>query len=181
MSGGSELQTVDSRSALEALLSERVTPFLRDRGFQRSGQPHQAARGRNAIVVRFQRRLNTFTADLAVVSATLIEAFGRTPPEHWTIRLGPPILGYDKWWDLEDGTTVLAEDFLPTLGRGLDMVEPLATDEGLRDALLRLAMEDRRGLSPIMEQWCEALIRRVGPGNWASLKADTTAIDAGTR
>ena len=155
-------------AALDAFLSEQVTPFLHQRGFRRSGQRYRAARGRNEIVVRFQRRLTTFTADLGVRSASLREEFGTTPPEHWTIRLGPPILGYDKWWDLENGTTVLAEDFLPTLGRGLDMIESLATDEGLRDALLRLAMGDRRGLPPIMGQWAIALVREVGPGGFVT-------------
>jgi hypothetical protein len=171
---------MDGSAALDAFLSEQVTPFLHERGFGRSGQRYRAARGRNAILVRFQRRLTMFTADLGVSSATLIEEFGRTPPEHWTIRLGPPILGYDKWWDLEDGAPVLAEGFLPTLGRGLDMIEPLATDEGMRDALLRLAIEDRRGLSPIMAQWCVVLIRRVGPGDWVDAKAESEATDAGT-
>ncbi len=112
--------------------------------------------------------MTRFTADLTVISAHLIEVFGAIPPEHWSIRLGPPIVGYDKWWDLEEGGLAVSRDLLPTLGRGIDYIEPIARDEGLRDALLRLAMEDRRGLPPIMEQWCTSLIRKVGPGGWAA-------------
>lgn len=177
MNAGSKLQTLDGKVALDAFLSEQVTPFVREHGFRRSGQRYRAARGQNVIFVRFQRRLTTFTADLGVVSATLLEEFGSTPPEHWTIRLGPPILGYDKWWDLEDGAAAVSRDFLPTLGRGLDFIEPLASDEGLRDTLLRLAIEDQRGLPPIMERWCVALIRKVGPGDWANAKAEMEAIE----
>jgi hypothetical protein len=109
-----------------------------------------------------------FTADLVIISAFLIDEFGSTPPEHWNARLGPFVVGYDKWWDLEVGSRAIGEDFLPVLGHGIEQIEAMATDEGLRDALLRLAMEDRRGLSPTMQEWTAALIREVGPGAWAT-------------
>jgi hypothetical protein len=157
---------VDGNAALDAFLSDEVTPYLRTRGFRRSGQQYRAGRAHSQVDIRFHRRRALFTVDLVVVSAFLIEEFGNIPPEHWAIRLGPSILGYDKWWDLEAGTRAIAEEFLVTLGRGIDSVEPITTDEGLRDAFLRLALEDHRGMAPIMEEWATALIRRVGPGAW---------------
>ncbi len=88
------------------------------------------------------------------------------PPEHWRVRLGPVTLGYDKWWDLAEGFDAVANDFGAALDRGLDHLEPMSTDEGLRDAVLRLALEDPRPLPPIMQSWVVALVRAVGPGDW---------------
>lgn len=158
---------MDRKAGLGAFLSEHVTPYLLDRGFHRSGYRYQARRGQNLFVIRFQRRGRFFTADLVVVSALLIEAFGSMPPEHWTVRLGEPTVGYDKWWDLEEGSRAVSEDFLPTLGDGIDHMEPFVSDEGLRDALLRELLADPRGLPPMLEEWCIALIRKVGAGDWA--------------
>jgi len=90
------------------------------------------------------------------------------PPEHWSARLGPVAVGYDKWWDLAEGGDAISEDFLAALVRGLEQLEPIATDEGLRDAILRLAIGDPRPLPPIMQSWAFALIRAVGPGAWAA-------------
>jgi hypothetical protein len=81
--------------------------------------------------------------------------------------VGPIAVGYDKWWSLDDPDGDVVPDLLAALERGLEHVEPIATDEGLRDALLRLALSDPRGLPPVMEAWTGALIRRVGPGGWA--------------
>lgn len=126
-----------------------------------------AARGSNEIALAFQRRGSFFTCDLAVVSALLRAEFGSMPAEHWRVRLGPVAVGYDKWWDLAEGVDALAGDFLAALSRGLDHLEPISPDEGLRDAILRLAMDDPRPLPPIMQAWALALIGVVGPGEWA--------------
>jgi hypothetical protein len=159
---------MEDRAAFDAFLSTTVAPDLAARGFRRRGHRFEAARGPNGIVVVFRRRGSFFTCDLAVVSAWLIAEFGSMPPEHWRVRLGPVAVGYDKWWDLANGGNSIAGDFLAALGRGLDGLEPIATDEGLRDAILRLALDDPRPLSPIMQSWAVALIRAVGPGAWAA-------------
>ncbi len=83
------------------------------------------------------------------------------------MRLGPVSEGFDKWWDLTAIDDALVADFLAALARGLAHIEPIASDEGLRDAVLRNAMEDPRGLPPIMEAWAVTLVRATGPGPWA--------------
>jgi hypothetical protein len=160
---------MDDRVAFEAFLRAGVAPDLAGRGFQRRSQRFVAARGSNQIIVAFQRRGSFVTCDLAVVSALLLAEFGRMPPEHWRVRLGPVAAGYDKWWDLADGVDVIADDFLAALSRGLDHIDPMSTDEGLRDAILRLAMDDPRPLPPFMQSWAVALIRAVGPGEWTNV------------
>jgi len=160
---------MDERSRFDGFLAQRATPYLAQHGFRRSGQRYRAARGRNTVVIRFQRRRAFFTCDLAVASAVLIDEFGDAPPEHWAIRLGSAVLGYDKWWDLAGDSAATADDFLATLGRGVDLIEPIATDEGLRDAILGNVMRDgARGVPPIWEAWAITLIRHVGPGQWAT-------------
>lgn len=157
---------MDDRVACDAFLKTSVAPSLTIRGFRRRGQRFVAARRSNELVVAFQRRGTFFTCDLAVVSALLRAEFGSMPPEHWRVRLGPVTLGYDKWWDLAEGFDAVANDFGAALDRGLDHLEPMSTDEGLRDAVLRLALEDPRPLPPIMQSWVVALVRAVGPGDW---------------
>jgi len=153
---------------MEAFLRQRVSPFVRERGFQRRGQRYLAARGDNSIFVSFQRRAGFFTCDLGVVSAMLLAELGPFPPEHWRQRLGALALDYDRWWDLEDGQEAVAAEFLPALGLGLDRVESLATDEGLRDELLREVMLDPRPPPPGVTELVLPLIRALGPPAWAA-------------
>jgi hypothetical protein len=160
---------MDDRVAFDAFLKASVAPELAVRGFRRRGQRFVAARGSNELVVAFPRRGTFFTCDLAVVSALLRAEFGSMPPEHWRVRLGPVTLGYDKWWNLAEGIDAVADDFRAALGRGLDHLEPMSTDEGLRDAILRQALDDPRPLPPIMQSWVVALVRAVGPGDWANV------------
>jgi hypothetical protein len=108
-----------------------------------------------------------FTCDLGVVSALLREVYGPEPDEHWSIRLGHIVVGYDKWWDLTVGKDTLAADFLPALSRGLEYLEPLATDEGLRDRWLHDAATQPYGISPIEADWLVALARLLGTPDWA--------------
>lgn len=159
---------MDDRAAFDAFLKSSVARHLTARGFRRRRQRFVAARGSNEIAVAFQRRGSSFTCDLTVASALLLAEFGPMPPVHWVIRLGPVAVGYDKWWDLADGADAIADDFRGTLGRGLDQLEPISTDDGLRDAILRLVIDDPRPLPPIMRSWAFALIRAVGPGAWAA-------------
>ena len=159
---------MDAKAEMEAFLAHRVSPFVRERGFHRRGQRYAAARGDNSIFVHFQRRAGFFTCDLGIVSALLLAALGPFPPEHWRQRLGAMALEYDRWWDLEDGQEVVAAEFLPALGRGLDRVEPLATDEGLRDELLREVMLDPRPPPPAVTELVLPLIRALGPPAWVA-------------
>jgi hypothetical protein len=148
---------------LTAFLNEWITPYMREQGFSRRGQKYTAKRGANSVIVRFQHRSDFFTCDLTAVSALLIET--RTelePPEHWTVRLGPIAVGYDKWWDIEADEAAVAADFLASLGMGLAHILPISTDEGLRDALLRSAETYRRGLVPLRARWLTALVASVG-------------------
>lgn len=158
------LAGMDDRVAFDAFLKSSVAPNLAVRGFRRRGQRFVAARGTNEFVVASQRHGTLFTCDLAVVNAMLRAEFGSIPPEHWRVRLGPVAVGYDKWWDLADGIDAVADDFGAALDRGLDHLEPISTDEGLRDAILRLALDDPRPLPPIMQSWVVALVRAVGAG-----------------
>jgi hypothetical protein len=141
---------MDSNVArFRAFLSEWISPTLRDRGFKPSGQRFRAQRGPNAIVVVFQRRAEFFTCDLGVVSDYLARTeAGKGPPEHYRLRLGPIAVGYDRWWDLGEEPHALAGDFLAAFTKGLDYVEGLSSDEGLRDAILRDAARDPNGLRP---------------------------------
>jgi hypothetical protein len=155
---------MDDRAAFDAFLSTTVAPDLAARGFRRRGQRFVATRGSNQIAAVFQRRGSFFTCDLAVVSALLLAEFGPIPAEHWRVRLGPVAVGYDKWRDLADGADAIADDFLAALGLGLDHLEPISTDDGLHDAILRSALDDPRPLPLIMESWAVALVRVLGPG-----------------
>lgn len=157
---------VDDRTAFAEFLSTSVAPDLAARDFRRRGQRFVAPRGSNQIAVVFQRRGSFFTCDLAVVSALLLAEFGSMPAEHWRVRLGPVAVGYDKWWDLAEGVDTIADDFLAALGCGLEQVEPISTDDGLRDAILRSALDDPRPLPPVMQSWAVALVRAAGPGGW---------------
>jgi hypothetical protein len=152
---------------MTGFLNSRVSPFVGARGFHRRGQRYWAARGDNSLFIRFQHRGDFFTCDLGAVSELLLAECGAMPPEHWAIRLGPVAVGWDKWWDIADGDEVVAADFLPALARGLDHVEPFATDDGLRDALLRLATTDPRGISPMEADWLVALGGAAGVPAWA--------------
>ena len=160
---------MDDRVAFDAFLKTRVAPNLTVRGFRRRGQRFVAVRGSNEILVAFQRRGTLFTGDLAVVCALLRAEFGSMPPVHWRVRLGPVAVGYDKWWDLAEGIDAVADDFGAALDRGLDHIEPISTDEGLRDAILRLALDDPRPLPPSMQSRVVTLVRTVGPGDWANV------------
>jgi hypothetical protein len=155
------------RKRMTSFLNGQVTPFLVERGFHRRGQRYWASRGANSLFIRFQHRGDFFTCDLGVVSALLLAECGAMPPEHWAIRLGPVAVGWDKWWDIADGDEVVAATFLPALARGLDHIEPFATDDGLRDAILHLATTDPRGLAPIEADWLVALGGVVGVPAWA--------------
>src|ERR671922_2026874 len=84
---------MDPKLQLERFLAHWVTPFLAERGFRRSGQRYVAARGANALVVRFERRVERFTCDLVVSSATLREAFPEEDDQHWSVRVGPIAVG----------------------------------------------------------------------------------------
>lgn len=119
------------------------------------------------MFVRFQRLGDLFTCDVGVVSALLLAECGPFPPEHWAIRLGPIAVGHDKWWDLTDGDVAIAADFLPALARGLNHVAPFATDEGLRDELLKDVTMDGRGLAPIEAEWLTAFNKTIGVPDWA--------------
>ena len=139
---------------------------MRDQGFSRRGREYTAKRGANSVIVHFQHRGDYFTCDLTVVSALLIETMTEwEPPEHWTVRLGPIAVGYDKWWDLEDGEEAVAADFLRALDTGLHHILPISSDVGLRDALLGLDKTDGRGLIPMHARWLTTLVGSVGlPG-----------------
>jgi hypothetical protein len=148
---------------LRTFLKNRVSPAIRDRGFRMNGQRFRADRDANAIVLAFQRRGDFFTCDLGVVSGYLAEtASGREPPEHYRLRLGPIAVGFDKWWDLDEAPETLASDFLSALAKGLDYVEPLCSDEGLRDAILRDAARDPSGLRPYEVSMVARLESSVG-------------------
>jgi hypothetical protein len=164
---------------MTAFLNRWVTPFLREQGFSRRGQKYTAKRGANSVVVRFQHRGDFFTCDLAVVSALLIGTMTEwEPPEHWTVRLGPIAVGYDKWWDLEDGEKAVAADFLRALEKGLQHIVPISTDEGLRDALLWLDETDRRGLIRMHARWLITLVGSVGLPGRASRRS-VRLVDGG--
>jgi hypothetical protein len=148
-------------------LANLVTPFLQERGYHRRGQQYLARRGPNSTFIRFQRREGWFTCDLGVISALLLTECGLYPSEHLTVRLGPLMFGYDKWWNLADGDEAIAADFIPALSNGLDYVEPFATDEGLRDEFLKDATIDSRGIAPITAAWLTAFSRTIGVPAWA--------------
>jgi hypothetical protein len=145
---------LDAKSVFTAFLAAHVTPFLADRGFHRSGQVYRALRGRNQVLIHFQRRGDFFTCDLGVANA-VIRAAGFVDPEQFRTRLGPIAVRYDKWWDIQQDLTTLGADFLAALALGLDYIEPLATDEGLRAQLLADAALDR--LLPFEAGWLLAL------------------------
>ena len=148
--------------AFAAILSGVVTPFLTARGFRRSGQRYTAARGPNRVVIGFERRGDFFTCDLMTVNATLRAAGFMSPREHWRIRLGPIAVGWDKWWSSADDPAVVADDFLAALARGLDHIEPLATDDGIRARLRADETADPGSLVPIERAWLAALDRGAG-------------------
>jgi hypothetical protein len=148
---------------LRTFLSDRISPALRERGFRMNGQRFRAERGANAVVISFQRRADFFTCDLGVVSGYLAKTATRLePPEHYGVRLGPIAVGYDKWWDLDEAPESLAKDFLAALAKGLDYIEGLSSDEGLRDAILRDAARDPRGLRPFEVSMLARLEASVG-------------------
>lgn len=120
---------------------------------------YAAPRGRNEVVVHFQRRDDLFTCDLGATLAVLKTVRRWSPPEHWRIRLGPPVLGYDRWWALTDDVPAVAAEFLPVLTLGLEHIEPLATEEGLRARLLADAA--REPLRPVEADYLEALDRAL--------------------
>jgi hypothetical protein len=153
---------------MAAFLLEWVSPFLRDRGFRRRGQQYWAKQGENSIFIRFEHRGDFFTCDVGVVSALLIATMTEwEPPEHWTVRLGPVALGYDKWWDLAEDDAAVAADFLPALEKGIEHITPMSSDAGLRDALLRDATTDRRGMIPMYQRWLIVLVGAEGLPDWA--------------
>lgn len=164
---------------MTTFLNGWVTPVLREQGFSRRGQKYAAKRGANSVIVHFQRRGDFFTCDLTVVSALLIETMTEwEPPEHWTVRLGPIAVGYDKWWDLEDGEEAVATDFLRALEKGLKHILPISSDGGLRDALLRLERTDGRGLIPMHARWLTTLVGSVGLPGRASRRS-VRLVDGG--
>jgi hypothetical protein len=149
---------------LRTFLSGQVSPALRERGFRMNGQRFRAERGANALVIAFLRRADFFTCDLGVVSGYLTDtATGWEPPEHYQLRLGPIAVGYDKWWELGEAPEELAEDFLPALAKGLDYIEGISSDEGLRDAILRDAARDPRGLRPFDVSMLARLTASISP------------------
>ena len=159
---------MDAKTGLQSFLERSATPFLRLRGFHRHGQRYTAARGDNTIFVQFQRRATFFTCDLAVVSALLVRELGPTPPEHWRTRLGPVTTGYDRWWDLADEPDAVARDFLGALATGLERLEGLATDVGLRDELLADVMREPGIGSAVSSELALPLIRVLGLPGWAA-------------
>jgi hypothetical protein len=130
-----------------AFLRDEVAGFLRPRGFSRQGQRFRAQRGANALTIAFQRRFDLFTCDLGVISARLTKP-GFEPREHYAIRLGPIAMGYDKWWGLAQAPETLAAEFLSALDKGLDYLESIGTDDGLRAAILRDIARDPNGPRP---------------------------------
>lgn len=153
---------------LSTFLASQVSPFLRDHGFRRRGQQYWSARGPNSLIIHFQQHGESFTCDIRVVSALLLAEYGPYPAEHWIIRLGPMIEGYDKWWSLEEDASVVAADLLPTLALGIEHVEVLVTDEGLRDSFLRGATTGALGLAPVEAEWLATLTRHLGVPDWAA-------------
>ena len=155
-------------TSLRTFLRDWVNPFLSARGFRGRGQVFKGQRGENSIVIRFQTRSGYFTCDLAATSGLLARTTTDwEPPEHWTIRLGPIVFGYDKWWDLANPAAA-ADDLLPSLAEGIEYMEPLSSDTGLRDAMLRAAADDPRGEAPIHVNQIVRLVQALGLPTWAN-------------
>jgi hypothetical protein len=159
---------MDPKPDLVSFQERSATPFLVQRGFERHGLRYSAARGENTIFVQFQRRASFFTCDLGVVSALLLRELGPTPPEHWRARLGPMTVGYDRWWDLADEPDGIARDFLGALATGIERVEAIATDVGLRDELLLDVMREPGIGSAVSSKLALPLIRVLGLPGWAT-------------
>ncbi len=151
----------ETAATMSHFLSEVVAPHLRPAGFIRNGMRFEAERGSNKLYVHFQRRDELFTCDLGVVSGRLLEVDEWAAPDHLRLRLGPVAEGFDRWWDLSDRRENLAAEFLSALDRGLATIEPLTSDEALRDRWL--AEAKKRDLTDAECDWLARLIAVLGP------------------
>lgn len=128
-------------------LIERMSPWLRDRGFRRSGFRFVSSRDEVVHLIDFQRSRERTTCDrvtlnLGVASRRLLELDPRLDPNspsietcHWRIRLGrlldPP---RDLWWDLCDNSSAeaVSAELIDLLERyGLPRLTSLPSDNAL--------------------------------------------------
>jgi uncharacterized protein DUF4304 len=102
-----------SKPLLAQLLSDHIGPWLKERGFRRSGLTFIRDLDEVAWVINYQRtegrgECERFTVNFGVASLRLIRSDERLDPGrlvvelcHWRLRLGrlidPPI---DAWWQL---------------------------------------------------------------------------------
>jgi len=151
---------------LDKMLDSVVVPMLKKRGFRRRGRTFVAPRPPNLLAVRILRNGPLFTADVAVLSRYLIEQLGEDETGHWVIRVGETAYGYDKWWDIHNDLDAAGATFAAALDSSLNAAEPLATDEGLRDALISSILTSPGPPSGPEEEMATALIRKLGPPDW---------------
>jgi hypothetical protein len=106
---------------LEQLLSEWVTPVLKERGFRKVGLSYEKDEAEAIVVVGYQRSrdrgdCDRFTVNLAVASKRVFSfedhrTSKRTPVElcHWLMRLGRTLdESADPWWELCSAADVSA-------------------------------------------------------------------------
>jgi hypothetical protein len=125
-----------------------------------------AERADSRLFVQFQRRGTRFTADAGLISGLLLRLVGGAPPEHLRLRVGAYALGYDKWWDLDEPRSATASEVRDAVERTLQDLEPLTAGEAFRDRLLVDEMGPS-GLGPLEKGWATALVRELGPPDWA--------------
>lgn len=124
---------------LETLVSERVSPRLKEAGYRRSGLRFERDAGEALAIVQFQRSrretgCDRFTVNVGVASKRLLtfEGLSGTRLEfdqfHWKKRLGRTTDDpHDEWWELCSETdvdsiasrvvSILVADALPQLDR----------------------------------------------------------------
>jgi Domain of unknown function (DUF4304) len=134
---------------LEKLLSEWVTPLLKERGFRKVGLSYEKDEAEAIVVVGYQRSrdggdCDRFTVNLAVGSKRVFtfddhRTTKRTPVElcHWRMRLGRTLdEPADTWWELcnvADVSAIGQEQQALLKMKALPLLEKTASDEALRE------------------------------------------------
>jgi hypothetical protein len=134
---------------LEQLLSEWVTPVLKERGFRKVGLSYEKDEAEAIVVVGYQRSrdrgdCDRFTVNLAVASKRVFSfedhrTSKRTPVElcHWRMRLGRTLEeSADTWWELcsaADVSAVGQEQQALLKTKALPILRKTASDEALRE------------------------------------------------
>ena len=182
--------------AFGAMLRDHVSPWLRERGFMRSGNRFVKWHGKNCQVVKFltdnrgSGGVSLFTLYLGIFSTRLwyLDNGYRSPPKvpdqpqcHWGGLLERFFPRYrDQWFAIssEEQVHQLAQEILKLLeGEVLPLLLPVATDEGLRDYWLTGRAPGAGNIQRLMYLTC--LCYEIGPRDKASAFFHDLQIDAG--